>query len=349
MNLQVEMNGLTFKNPVIVGSAGYSEDENGLRRFIKRGYGAVVTKSTAGKGLAGAPPPRVFWYIPYSRLFLDGAEAHRGPGIEEVAKSVKACKDLAEKENCHIIGSVSSCSVEEAVHVAEEFARAGVSALELDMQCPETGDHLGPEYANRGARYWADPKHPERAVELIRSVKKAVDVPVWPKIIPNTLYLAGETIEKESSPDAFPFNGSSFPTYPLGITIDIENGRPMFNGGTLLKIQKKMKFLPITGCMPLLPSTVMATAYLRKKLKAPLIPSGGVARGFDVLQCMMVGASAVEVCTAVYRDLNVVDSMLREITWFMSKKGYSNLRELSGIALDHIPFEFMFVPVMPLF
>ena len=47
MGLEVEMGGLVFKNPVIIGSAGYAEDENGLTRFIKRGYAGVVTKSTS--------------------------------------------------------------------------------------------------------------------------------------------------------------------------------------------------------------------------------------------------------------------------------------------------------------
>jgi dihydroorotate dehydrogenase len=347
--LEVEINGLTFKNPIIVGAAGYSEDKNGLERFIKRGYGGVVTKSTAEKSLAGAPPPRVFWYIPYTKTLLDGAEAHRGPGIKEVAESVKACKDLADREKCHIIGSVSCTGVEEGVRVAKEFQNAGVSALELDMQCPETGEHLGPEYSNRGAIYWADTKHPERSIELIKAVKKAVDVPVWPKIIPNSLYMMGENLEKEAGPDAFPYNGSSFPTYPLGITIDIENGRPLFNGNTLLKIQKKAKFMPITGCMPLLASTILGTAYLKRKLKAPLIPSGGVSRGLDVIQCFMAGASAVEVCTAIYKDMNVIESMVREIKWFMSKKGYNRLSEMAGIALDHVPYDLMLVPVRPLF
>jgi dihydroorotate dehydrogenase len=80
-NLQVEVGGLVLKNPVIVGSTGYTDDSSGIRRFIERGYSAVVTKSTSKEPLVGSPPPRVFWYDPYKRTWLDGSEAHRNCGM----------------------------------------------------------------------------------------------------------------------------------------------------------------------------------------------------------------------------------------------------------------------------
>lgn len=345
MDLEVEVSGLTFKNPIIIGSAGYAEDENGLRRFIKRGYGGVVTKSTSKEPLMGAPPPRVFWYDPYRKSCLDGAEAHRNPGVEKMAESVKACKDLAHKENCHLIGSISCGSIEEAVYVATKFEKAGVSALEIDMQCPAVGEHLGPEYATRGAVHWADPEHPERSAELIKAIKDAVDVPLWPKIRTSTLYLVGDVIEKNSNPDAFPFMGYTFPRPPLGLAIDIETGQPLFNGNTLLKIKNGISFRPCAGVTPVFQTTVLATAVLSRRINAPLVPSGGIRRGFDVIQAMMAGAKAVEVCTAAYKDMDVIKSLLREIGWFMSKKGYTHLHEIVSIALDHIPFELMEIPL----
>jgi dihydroorotate dehydrogenase len=344
VSLETVVSGITFKNPIIIGSAGYAEDENGLKRFIKRGYGGVVTKSTAETNLAGAPPPRVFWYDPYRRSYLDGSEAHRGPGIEKISASVRACKDLAEREDCKIIGSISCGSIEEAKNVAAEFEKAGVSALEIDMQCGVVGEHLGKEYAGRGS-YWADPEHPERAIELIKALKNAVDIPIWPKILPNTLYLVGDMIEKKSKPDAFPYMGFTFPIYPPGLMINIDSSRPIFNGNTLLKIQKGQKFYPVLGALPYLGMTILATAVLKNKLKSPLLPSGGIRRGFDVVQAMMAGANAVEICTAAYRDLNVIDNILRELKWFMSKGGYAKIGEIVGIAQEHIPFELMEIPV----
>jgi dihydroorotate dehydrogenase len=38
VDLSVEIKGVKFKNPIIVGSAGYAYDERGIRRFVRRGY-----------------------------------------------------------------------------------------------------------------------------------------------------------------------------------------------------------------------------------------------------------------------------------------------------------------------
>jgi dihydroorotate dehydrogenase len=84
---------------------------------------------------------------------------------------------------------------------------------------------------------------------------------------------------------------------------------------------------------------------LRRALKTPLIPSGGIETGYDVIQVMMAGAEAVQICTAVYRDLDIIKRMIREMEWFMSKKGYSSLHEIVGITLEHLPFDLIEVPL----
>lgn len=338
MSLEVELNGLTFKNPVMVGSAGYTADENGLKRFIKSGYSAVVTKSTSKEALAGAPPPRTFWYDPYRKSWIDGAEAHRNPGIEKMVEYVKACKDLADKENCHIIGSLSFNSTEEAAYVATKFEEAGVSAIELDMLCSHVGPHLGADFETRGV-YWADPKHPERTMQLLKAVKGVVDIPVWVKVR-TSMPLWYESIKKESNAevDGYSFIGPRIPA----LAIDMDTGKPIFSGNVLLKIKKNIKFSPFTVGSPY--STILAQAILRNLTQKTLIPGGCLARGFDIIQVMMAGADAVQTCTAVYRDFQVVESMLREMRWFMSKKGYSSIREIVGITVEHMPFGLMDIP-----
>jgi dihydroorotate dehydrogenase (NAD+) catalytic subunit len=349
MNLEVEVGGLTFKNPIIIGSAGYAEDENGLTRFIKRGYAGIVTKSTSKRMLSGSPPPRVFWFDPYAKTWIEGSEGHRNPGIEQMAKTIKTCSRLAREENCHLIGSVSCSSIDEAKYVASKFEEAGASAVEIDMICHIVGEHLGPEYKGRG-RVWGKPENPQKSIELINAVKKTVDIPVWPKIHPSTLYLVGDLIEQKSNPDAFTFIGSELPNYPLGLGIDIKTGKPLFSGGQLLKIKQKKRFTPYAILFPVLPTTVLTTALFRNKLKTLLVPSGGVTRGFDAIQCMMAGASAVEVCTVIYRDLDVIKKMEKEITWFMNENGYTSLKEIVGIAVEHIPFSLIDIglPTQPM-
>jgi dihydroorotate dehydrogenase len=345
VNLETEVSGIVFKNPIIAGSAGYAADENGLRRIIKRGYAGVVTKSTSKGPLMGAPAPRVFWYNPYEKTWIDGAEAHRNPGIESMTKAIRECRDLAEKQNCHIIGSIAVSSVEESVEVAQKFEDAGVSAIELDMICPNVGAHLEERYES-GGEYWGNPRYPERAIKLIKAMKNAVDVPIWPKLNPVAIYLVGERITKEADPNAYTWIGSFFPNTPVGLAIDLESGRPIISANNLLKVQQGKKFIPLAHLFPFWPATVLSTAMIKNKIRnVPVAPSGGIRRGFEVLQVMMAGANAVEICTAVYKNLDIIDQILMEIKWFMQRKGYDKIREIIGASLDYIPFEFIEIPL----
>jgi len=60
--LEVAVSGVTFKNPIIFGSAGWASNVPGIKDLIKAGFAGVVTKSTTAKPMVGGPLPRVFFY-----------------------------------------------------------------------------------------------------------------------------------------------------------------------------------------------------------------------------------------------------------------------------------------------
>lgn len=332
MDLSVEIKGVRFKNPIIVGSAGYAEDERGIRRWIGKGYGGVVGKSTSRMSLKGAPPPKVFWLDPQTKDGIDGAEAHRNPGAEEMSRFMRNLHEEAKNADCRLIGSVSGQSVEEAVYVAKKYEDAGVSCIEVDAMCPSTGPHLGPQYAGRG-KYWA--QDVGRSIELLKGLKGAVSIPIWFKSTAPLLFKILDDLEKEVKPDAYSYTPENIP----GIRIDVETGKPRFSGNTEILIAQKRKFMPRPTATGLLQLTVLSTALLRRRTEVPLVPSGGISSGADVLELMMVGANAVQVCTVLYRDQNAIQKMLPEIKEHMRMRSYDTILEVYGKALKHIPFE----------
>lgn len=332
LDLNVEIKAVRFKNPIIVGSAGYAEDEKGIRRWIRKGYGGVVSKSTSRVALRGSPPPRVFWLDPQTKYCIDGAESHRNPGIEEMSKFMRNLHEEAEDEDCRLIGSISCQSVEEAVYVAKKFEEAGVSCVEVDAMCPSTGPHLGPNYVGRG-QFWA--QDARRSIELIKGLKSAVSIPVWYKTTAPHLFKILDDIEKEVKPDAYAYTPERIP----GLRIDVETGKPKFSGNTGIIIGQNRKFTPPVGATGVFQLSVLSTALLRRRTEVPLVPSGGINLGTDVLELMMVGANAVEVCTALYRDPNIVQPMLTEIREHMWMRSYGTILEVCGKALKQIPFD----------
>lgn len=331
MDLRVKVGGLELKNPLILASAGYSSSAAGLRKHIPKGYGAVVTKTVTIKPLKGAPKPTVFWYDPEEKTMLSGAEALKNPGIEKMIEAIEQVRDLAKQKNCKIIGSCTGNNLEEIVYMCKRYEEAGVAAIELNMICPSTGPHLGKDYAQL-AKWWA--AETERSIELINTVKGAINIPVWAKIHLSRLldrkYM--ETLDREAPPDAYSFVGGRMPN----LKIDIETGKPVFPGNLYLRMEKKLPISPmVTG--PVKPSTILHTAYFSKLTKTPLVCSGGLSKGSDIIEAIMAGAAAAQICTAVYRDQNSGPRILKEMEELMDKYGYKSFEDIRGIVLQHLP------------
>ncbi|NPV53606.1 MAG: hypothetical protein HPY71_08780 [Firmicutes bacterium] len=331
MNMSVKAGGLELKNPLVLASASYSANASGIEKYIRLGFSAVITKTVTRKPLAGAPPPRIFWYDPNEKRMLSGVEALRNPGYEKVCEAIARCKPLAAQEDCKIIASLSGQSEQEMAEMARALESAGADGIELNLVCPSTGPHLGPDYDRLG-KYWSET--PERVISVISAVKSAVNAPVWAKCTLGSIIKPEfiKEVDAKAPPDAYAFIGGRMPC----LVIDTDTGKPKFPGNTLLRFEKGIPVMPtVTG--PVKPSTILHTAYLAKITKTPLICSGGLGKGLDIIEALMVGASAACISTAVYRKGDISLEILREIQDFMERKGLSSLDSIKGIALQHIP------------
>jgi len=341
MDLSVSVGCTTLKNPLVLGSASYTANAKGMEKYIRKGFGAIVTKTTTLKPLEGSPAPRAFWYDQDRRLLLSGAEALRNPGIEAMCQAISAVKKLAESESCLIVGSVAGNTIEEMNEVGRRMVEVGADLLELNLVCPATGPHLGPDYEQLG-KYWS--QTPERAVEAIQGMRSTVRVPIWAKCTLGSLINPAflKKVDAEAQPDAYPFIGGRIPC----LAIDVETGKPKFPGNVRLQIEKKIPISPmVTG--PVKTSTVLHTAYLSRLTATPLVPAGGLYKGEDVIEIMMVGGIASQICTEVYRNNDASLAFLRDIEAYMRRKKIQSLKEVFGVALQHIPAPpLLRVPIM---
>ena len=323
--------GLELKNPVILASAGYASTAKGLETHIQRGYGAIVTKTVTTKALEGAPKPTVFWYDPEEKRLLSGAEALKGPGIDKMAEAVAKIAGLARSEGCMIVGSCTANSAEDIARLCRQYEEAGAAAVELNCVCPSSGPHLGPDYAQVG-KWWA--AEAGRTISLIRAVKKAVKIPVWTKLPLERLihrsYFAA--VVDQAPPDAICFVGGRLPN----LKIDVSNGEPLLPGNLRVMMEHKLPISPmVTGTVK--PSTILHTAYLAKQTKVPLICSGGLEKGEDVLEAIMAGAAAAQVCKIVYRDIDAAKKVIEDFGALLDKFGHAGVEAVRGLALKHLP------------
>jgi dihydroorotate dehydrogenase (NAD+) catalytic subunit len=71
-----------------------------------------------------------------------------------------------------------------------------------------------------------------------------------------------------------------------------------------------------------------------KAVKIPVIGIGGIASASDLLEFMIVGASAVQVGTASFANPKTFDDLLQGITRYCERKGIGNITDIIG-SLDY--------------
>jgi dihydroorotate dehydrogenase (NAD+) catalytic subunit len=318
VNLEVDAGGLVLKNPVVVESAGYIVDGFGLRRMIKTGASAVVTKSNTWKKFEGGPAPRCYWYDD-TQSAMNGDEALLNPGYKYAARYIRENRRFAKENNTHIIASFSPRSPEEAASMAAEFEAAGASAVHMDLQCPTAGPFRSTQYPNEDwdhlGSWWSE--DPSRVRDVTKAVKEAVDIPVWPKPLLFRFVIHPEAIEvmDSANPDLYAFMAPGAPR----LYINIHTGKPMAG--------------PAAGRFR---TNVRLTADLARLTKTHLLPSGGIATPKDAIEIIMAGANLVGICTAIYRDINSAQKLVDGITDFMVLQQFTTIEEMRGISLKYM-------------
>ncbi len=265
-----------------------------------------------------SPRPRCYW-----DEGMDGTEALVNPGFRRMAQYVREVNPIAQKLNAHIIGSFSPRTPEEASEMASEYEKAGASAIHMDLVCPSASPFRGRQHPGKGyerlGQWWS--QSPQKAAEAIKAAKDAVDIPVIPKALyvkfakesPGGL----EMIEKSTRVDALAIHTSR---YTGGVWVDIYRGRPF----------PYPKNPPLESVVPL---TVGNTMTLANATKKPILTAGGVTCLSDVIQLIMVGATAIGICRGIYRDYRLMEHLSEELEAYMASQAIESLDEIRGVAL----------------
>ncbi|MFH1002643.1 MAG: tRNA-dihydrouridine synthase, partial [Chloroflexota bacterium] len=207
--------------------------------------------------------------------------------------------------------------------MAQQFERMGADAIELNLGCPNRGIMVGRSASETMGRYWSET--PERAFRVVSAVKEAVIIPVWAKFPYEIVFPKPEVTRQmaEAGADGLDFYAS----VPMGMAINLETGRPVLGNprGTGIVSGHGMK-----------PLGVRCTVELCRRLPVPVIASGGVFGGLDVIEYIMAGAHAVGVMTGIMQKVHARD-IVTEAEQFLSAAGYQSLADIRGKVLQFLP------------
>jgi len=292
--------GLLLINPVMTasGTSGYGTEDSHM--FDIQKLGAMVCKGTTLEPRNGNPQPR----LAETTGGLLNAIGLENVGVDTL---IKEKAPIWASWQLPVIVNIAGGTVDDYARLAGQLdGVAGISGLEVNISCPNV--------KAGGADFGA---YPDSAAEVTAAVRKATSSPILVKLTPNTSDIAKVAVAvAEAGADAI-----SLINTLKGMAIDITRRRPLLGN--------------ITGGLsgPAIKPVALYMIYeVAGAVDIPVIGCGGITTASDALECIMAGASAIQVGTAGFSNPGAPLDVLEGIEQFMKKEGIKDINKLIGVA-----------------
>ncbi|MBQ6745597.1 MAG: dihydroorotate dehydrogenase-like protein [Bacteroidaceae bacterium] len=276
--LETTYAGLKLKNPIIVSSSSLTDSAEKNKKLCEAGAGAIVLKSLFEEQIL-LEVEDMEDFDPFVVGGNDLSEYFRHQKLEEYFELIRATKKVVD---IPVIASINAYGMGNWTEFAKKIEKAGADALEINILALQTSlDYQYGEF---------EKKH----INILKLIKKAVKIPVIMKLgdnFTNPVALIHQ-LRAHGADGVVLFNRF----YPTDINIDkVEQ----CSGKAFTTEADLSKPLRWTG---------IASAAISNYSFAV---SGGVHNAAGVVKSILAGASAVEVCSAIYLKGN---GIIKEMT-----------------------------------
>ena len=165
----------------------------------------------------------------------------------------------------------------------------------------------------------------ENIVPMVKIARPKTDLPIIVKLSANwpNLFEVAENAVKHGA-DGITAIDSMGPV----LAINIETAKPYLGVPTGEGW--------ISG-KPIKPYAVRAVAGIAQRVNVPILGVGGIYSAKDVIEMMLVGAHAVQLCTVfLTKGPKVISEILSDMAEWMTKHNHSSLSDFRGVALKNI-------------
>jgi dihydroorotate dehydrogenase (NAD+) catalytic subunit len=262
----------------------------------------VVTKTVTPLARQGNEAPRVC-EVAGGMLNSIGLP---NPGLEVFATTVLPAVRALGRPLVVSIGGFEHADYELACHRLEP--ESGIAALELNVSCPNVKSGC--------ISIGSDPYETEA---VVRACRAATRLPLWVKLSPNVADLAAIARAAErGGADALVLVNTL-----RALAVDHWSLEPLLGG--------------VTGGLSgpaLKPVALAAVHTCRAACDLPIVGVGGIACGWDALEFLAAGASAVQVGSAAFREPLLARRVRSELATLLARRGVAGIVALKTTTLD---------------
>ena len=319
VDLSVDIGGLKLKNPVIIASGPLTARIDRLKKAEENGAAAVSLKHSLLKQQFIAKPR---WYVEKNLgIIVSGDPRLTVEDAQELIQKAKAETELK------VIVNMSGLPTDLGSwgELAKKFEEAGADGIELNLNCPNlhTANASGPTL---GANLGQDP---DSCSTVVKSVKSAVSIPVIAKLPTE----GGRTVQVAQASSA-----AGVDALMIHAGFRAAPGLDIYHGGQFLYPGSGAgNFGGNSGPWSRLISNRFIADVAKACPETPIIGGGGISKWEDIVESIMYGAGSIQVCTSVmFEGFELVAKLIKGLTEYMEKMGYSKIQEFKGLALQNV-------------
>ncbi len=320
IDLSINFAGIKAPNPFWLASAPPTNSGYQIMKAFDAGWGGAVWKTL------GVPVINVssrYGSVNYRNTRMMGfnnIELITDRPLEDNLREIEEVKKYFPEHA--IIASLMVESKAEWQQIIKDVENAGADGIELNFGCPHGMCERG-----MGSAVGQEPAVLKTIVEW---VSEAANIPVITKLTPN--------ISEITEPGLAAYKGgtdaiSLINTIKSIVGIDLDSYAPLpvvdgkgTNGGYCGPAVK-----------PIAMHMIRELAQHPEISKIPISGIGGVETWRDVVEFILLGATSVQVCTAVmHYGFGIVREMEAGLRQFMQEKGYTTIYDFAGKALPNV-------------
>ena len=303
MNLSQTILGVEFENPTVLASGIMGITASSWRFVAQGGVGAITTKSLWLEEHQGHPNPTIISDDHWTLNAVGVPDA----GVE---KALQEVGDYMKDKPVPLIANIIADSIDNYGKTADGLKQLNPDFFEVNISCPNVEDEFGKPFACSA---------PDAAA-VTKKVKEVTgDIPVFIKLSPNVDNIGAIAAAcAAEGADGF----TAINTVGPGMAIDLRSRMPI--------LANKVGGLSGPGIKPIAVKCI-ADVYSATEGKLPIIGTGGVHTGKDVLELMLAGASLVGIGTAVYeRGVDIFQKVCDEMQLWCTNEGIDTISDMVG-------------------
>ena len=296
--LETTFAGLRLKNPFIVSSSNLTNSAEKNRKWEEAGAAAVVLKSLFEEEIeAEADWMNHGTHAEEFDYLQTYQRAHR---LDEYLRLIRESKALC---TIPVIASINCFRLAEWTEFAKRIEEAGADAIELNIMSVHAD--VDEAYGTAERLY----------VQIVQRIRQVVSLPIIVKLgryLTNPMPLIHQ-LHANGAAGVVLFNRMAAPDFNID-TLKLAHAEALGHPSDLYETLR---------WMGLASDRVPNLSYAA---------SGGVADGASLVKALLAGASAVEVCTALYwGGASQVNEMLAFLSEWMTQHRFTSVSDFKGL------------------